>query len=284
MCKRKLNSRKVFKRIRLFIAGVVVLMLLLYFWLFYIKEVEVIGNIRYTKKEVENIVLDDCFAHNSVFLSTFQKYINLNDIPFIEAVNVEYLNRNKIRLYVHEKHPIGYVREKDIDYYLDKDSLVLESLSVRDLQSTDDDNSLAIESFGENDQTENGGSINGSKMDIIDFPSTWMNVPMITGLHYESVVIGEILSMENPFVYSTILTLIHLINKYELQPDSIEFTENQLMTLHYEQVRISLGTDIYLQEKMIRIASILPKLSGMSGVLHLEDFTNDIQSIIFEQD
>ena len=35
---------------------------------------------------------------------------------------------------------------------------------------------------------------------------------------------------------------------------------------------------------LTRVAAILPKLSGMSGVLHLEDFTDDTQNIIFDQD
>ena len=35
---------------------------------------------------------------------------------------------------------------------------------------------------------------------------------------------------------------------------------------------------------MIRVAAILPKLEGKSGVLHLEDYTEDTQNILFSQD
>ena len=45
-----------------------------------------------------------------------------------------------------------------------------------------------------------------------------------------------------------------------------------------------LGADTDLEEKMTRVAAILPELEGMSGVLHLEDFTEDTQNIVFGQE
>lgn len=288
MRKRKSNYRKASKKtrrmIRWSVAGVVVLALLLFWGLFYITEVEVVGNTRYTEKEVENMALEGFFAHNSVLLSTFRGHINLDDIPFMESVDVEYLNRNKIRLHVNEKQPIGYVRQEDMDYYFDKDGLVLEALSAAESQSTDDSNSPAAGSAGEDGQAESGGAMSGSKTDTTAFRPALTDVPLITGLNYESVAVGEILPVEDPSVFNTILALTRMIDKYEIQPDSVEFAGNQSMTLNYGQVRISLGTDSYLEEKMTRVAAILPKLSGMSGVLHLEDFTDDTQNIIFDQD
>ena len=40
----------------------------------------------------------------------------------------------------------------------------------------------------------------------------------------------------------------------------------------YDTVRILLGTDTALEEKMTRVAAILPSLSGLSGELHMEDY------------
>ena len=33
---------------------------------------------------------------------------------------------------------------------------------------------------------------------------------------------------------------------------------------------------------MTRVAAILPKLDGMAGTLHLEDYTEETQNIIFD--
>ena len=64
----------------------------------------------------------------------------------------------------------------------------------------------------------------------------------------------------------------------------MEIGEDNVLTLHYGNVRIALGKDENLEDKMTRVAGILPKLNGESGVLHLEGFTNDTQNIIFERD
>ena len=66
MRKRKSNYRKASKKtrrmIRWSVVGVVVLALLLFWGLFYITEVEVVGNTRYTEKEVENMAMEGFFA------------------------------------------------------------------------------------------------------------------------------------------------------------------------------------------------------------------------------
>ncbi|MFR0944129.1 MAG: hypothetical protein ACLSH1_06620 [Clostridia bacterium] len=62
-----------------------------------------------------------------------------------------------------------------------------------------------------------------------------------------------------------------MTEKYNITPDSVEFNENSEIILHYyDTVRILLGTDTALEEKMTRVAAILPSLSGFSGELHME--------------
>ena len=281
--------KKTRRLILLSAAGAVLLALLLFWGLFYITEVEVVGNTRYTAQEIEDMALDGFFSHNSILLSTFSRHMNLEDIPFMESVDVEYLNRNKIRLHVSEKQIIGYVRLEETDYYFDKDGMVLEAFASSESQSTEDaagadavpDTGAEADGQGEN-QTENG-SVNGGTGSV-QFRPALTDVPLITGLKFESVEVGQVLSVEDPTVFNTILALTRMIDKYEIQPDYVEFAEDQSMTLYYGNVRISLGTDSNLEEKMTRVAAILPKLTGKSGVLHLEDFTDDTQNIIFDQD
>ena len=122
-------SKKVKRRIILGIIGALLLAFLIFWGLFYITDVEVVGNTRYTEEEVEDMALQGFFGHNSLLLSTFQSHIALNDIPFMESVDVEYLDRNSVRLHVNEKQPIGYVQKDGTDYYFDKDGLVLEALT-----------------------------------------------------------------------------------------------------------------------------------------------------------
>ncbi len=57
------------------------------------------------------------------------------------------------------------------------------------------------------------------------------------------------------------LALTRMTEKYNITPDSVEFNENSEIILHYyDTVRILLGTDTALEEKMTRVAAILPSL------------------------
>ena len=43
-------------------------------------------------------------------------------------------------------------------------------------------------------------------------------------------------------------------------------------------------TDTALEEKMTRVAAILPSLSGLSGELHMEDYKDGDSSFVFSKD
>ena len=64
----------------------------------------------------------------------------------------------------------------------------------------------------------------------------------------------------------------------------MEFDDDYHITLYYGTVKVTLGPDTLLEEKITKAAAILPKLSGKSGVLHLEDYTKDTVNIIFTED
>ena len=335
MRKHRSNYRKLSKKVRrwiiLGIIGALLLGFLIFWGLFYITDVEVVGNTRYTEEEVEDMALTGFFGHNSLLLSTFQNHIDLSDIPFMESVDVEYLGRNQVRLHVNEKQPIGYVQWNGMDYYFDKDGLVLEAMTSEDTAAGSDgaggsgaDSSasssasqpaqepFSIDSTGNTDgagtisasesetssSSESGGALTADPV-ATDSPETnadaggetssdegyrpaLTDVPLITGLSFDNVTVGEILPVEDSSVFNTILALTRMIDRYDIQPDYVEFSEDQSMTLHYADVKIALGTDSNLEEKMTRVAAILPKLSGMSGTLHLEGYTEETQNIIFD--
>lgn len=290
-------SKKVKRRIILGTVGALLLAFLIFWGLFYIVEVEVVGNTRYTEAEVEDMALQGFFGHNSLLLSTFRSHIDLDDIPFMESVDVEYLERNKVRLHVNEKQPIGYVRHDGMDYYFDKDGLVLEAMRSEEESGTEETGEAIVPDALSSSSADSSGSVAGGALQAdpvipenngsgtaagAGYRPALTDVPLITGLSYESVTVGEILPVEDPSVFNTILALTRMIDRYEIQPDYVEFSGDQSMTLYYGSVKISLGTDLELEEKMTRVAAILPKLGGMSGTLHLEDYTEDAQNIIFD--
>lgn len=110
------------------------------------------------------------------------------------------------------------------------------------------------------------------------------NVPLITGLQFDHIVLHEKLPIEEESLFQTILTLAQLMSKYEIYPDRIYFDDDDYMTLFFDQVRVYLGADENTEDKVMQLESILPDLEGLSGVLHMEDYSEDDTNITFEKD
>ena len=56
------------------------------------------------------------------------------------------------------------------------------------------------------------------------------------------------------------------------------------MTLYFGEVRVSVGTDDYLDEKIMNLQYILPELDGKSGELQMENYSEDTTNIPFQQE
>lgn len=81
---------------------------------------------------------------------------------------------------------------------------------------------------------------------------------------------GEKLPIKGSSVLTTAVALSTIFQKNDVIPDHIEFDSSYQITLTYGDVQVMLGKDEYLEDKMIRVSAILPKLSGEKGILHME--------------
>lgn len=274
------RKRRQLKKIRriiiLSISGIILLGVLLFGVLFYTINVEVVGNNRYSEAQIKEMVMKGPLSWNTLLMSKLKEHINLEDIAFMESVDVEYLDRNTIRLHVSEKYPIGYVEDDGSKYYFDKDGMVLESE-----KKTEESQGLNPEEV-QDQETLSPEVI--EEETAKQFHPELTDVPVVTGLEFPSAEVGKKLEVEDPSIFNSILGLARMADKYQIQPDRVEIGEDNVLTLYYGNVRIVLGKDENLEDKMTRVAGILPKLNGESGVLHLEGFTNDTQNIIFERD
>lgn len=109
-------------------------------------------------------------------------------------------------------------------------------------------------------------------------------IPEITGLSFDSVVLHSPLPVGNTDVFGYILEITNLLNKYELEVDTIYFNKSREATLYMGQVRIPLGEMDRLTEKIMKLRDLAPHLEGMSGVLHLENIDSDSDIITFTKD
>lgn len=208
------------------------------------EKVYVEGNVHYTAEEIKDIVMEGILGNNSLYLSMKYKNKGVEDIPFVDVMDVKILAPDSIRITVYEKALAGCVKYMDTYMYFDKDGYVVESSSVK---------------------TE--------------------GIPQITGLDFDSLVLGEPLPVENKDVFDTILILKNLINDYDLEVDKIYFNSSDEITIYFGDVRVELGKDLVtLEDKIMRLPKYLQDLEGKSGVLQMEKYREGNVRFTFKPD
>lgn len=108
------------------------------------------------------------------------------------------------------------------------------------------------------------------------------DIPCISGMKFEHVILYEKLPIENTERFSLILSMTQLITKYGLLVDDVRFTSNDEMILYSGDIRVLLGDGSNIEEKMVDLGNMLDRLEGKKGALHMENFTRDKGNASFE--
>ncbi len=122
------NSRAVRILLIIVICLAVLCGLLVFLWYNYsITDVTVSGNEHYTDEEIKDMVFTGPYSYNSLVLSLMYRNKSIEDIPFIEKMDVDIISANSVRINVFEKAVAGYVEYLGHYMYFDKDGIVVES-------------------------------------------------------------------------------------------------------------------------------------------------------------
>ncbi len=108
------------------------------------------------------------------------------------------------------------------------------------------------------------------------------NVAKIEGIDVKEAVQGERLTGISTTKLNTILSVGKMLEKMEEKPDRLAFNDLNQLVLYYGTIEVRLGDDENMDEKINRLVGILPELEGMSGILHLENTTEDSESVVFD--
>lgn len=201
------------------------------------------GNIHYTNEEIMDMVMGGRYGNNSLFLSLKYRDKGIDDIPFVETMDVTIEKRDTIRITVYEKALAGYVSYLGRYVYFDKDGIVVEA-----------------------SEEETPG------------------IPQVTGLQFDYVILHEQLPVERPEVFDEVLNITQQLSKYAIVVDKIYFDQEYRVTLLFGNVKIALGANENINEKIMKLQYILPDLEGKSGTLDMTDYSEDTKTYSFEQD
>lgn len=211
---------------------------------FTVENVVVEGNELYSSTQIENMVLNDEYSWNSLYVDLKYRFVDIGEVPFVDTMEVSLDNPHTVHIKVYEKGMLGY---------------------------------LYINSIGQNAYFDKDGFVVETSTEVID------GVPKITGISCEEVVLYEKLQLENSDILRDLLNLTQTLKKYNLLPDEIQYDSNMEPVLYYGTIQVKIGSEDNLSQKVVRLSIILQQLDGLSGTLHLETWTPETTDIIWDR-
>ena len=111
------------------------------------------------------------------------------------------------------------------------------------------------------------------------------DIPKITGLDLDSVVLGEVLPTKSKTVLNELLEISQFLSSTSVSwsgedktliniVERIHFDTNDEINCYVGDIIVALGTGYNLEKKLREMADILPAIEGRSGTLHLEGYTD----------
>lgn len=91
-----------------------------------VQTVYVDGNVHYTDDEIKDIVMTGKLGNNTLWLSRKYKDKKVDNIPFVETMDVTVISPDTIKISVYEKTLAGYIEYLGKYVYFDKDGIVAE--------------------------------------------------------------------------------------------------------------------------------------------------------------
>lgn len=215
---------------------IIVLSMLL---LFHIQKVEVKGNTYCTDTEIVELVKNDKFSNNSLYVLGKYRLGKGKTLPCFENIKVSLKAPWSIRITVKEKQPVGYLVDGKDYVYFDKEGFVVEKGKI---------------------------PIDG--------------VPLVEGIEVKTMEEYQPLKSDSSRIFEEILKASQELKKQKLASDKIVCKKERIF-LYVGNVCVSLGTHV-TSEKIAQLPPILEKLEGKSGTLHLENYSEDQETIPFD--
>lgn len=250
------------------ISLVVFAAVLWFFAHFSVREVIVLGNIHYTKEEITDTVQRGLFGNNTLIVSRSRKSFSPETLDLVDRIEVEMKDEHTLQITVQERQLIGYVQYLDSNLYFDSEGRIMNSVVREEETAEEEQKVLAAEAVGKT---------------ATSYVTAMKEAPQICGLNFAWARLHEILPVEDASVFNTILGISRMINKYSIFPDAVVFDEKMDISLTYGEITVDLGADQLMEEKLARVAAILPSIEGKQGILHMEDYDGSSENIVFSQ-
>ncbi len=209
-----------------------------------IENVYVEGNVHYTEEEIKNFVMEGTLGNNSLYLSMKYRNTGVENIPFVDVMDVSILSPDTIKITVYEKALVGYVKYLNTYMYFDKDGYVVESSAVK---------TLGIP------------QITGLEFDHVVLGEP---LPVEDTAVFNSIL--DITKLLNKYELTSDKIYFHASNEVTI------YFGNVKVALGNDTVR--------MEDKIMLLPGFLEELSGKSGTLQMENYDESGGKYTFKPD
>lgn len=142
----------------------------------------------------------------------------------------------------------------------------VELKGVSDFRVTFYEKSLVgyVEYMGSYKYFDKDGIVVESSSRLID------GIPFVTGIDVDYIVLHSKLPVNDDKVFDLLLNITQLLTKYEINVDKIYISKEIELKLYIGNIRIELGGEKDLSEKVMDLKDILPNITDESGVLDMK--------------
>ncbi len=241
--RRRRKKKKILKTV-LFTVLVLAVAALIVFKVFVVERVEIEGNELYEDKKIEAWVLNDKYSWNSLYVYFKYKLKDTEELPFVDSMEISLKSPRTISISVNEKGVLGY---------------------------------LYVPSLGKNAYFDKDGFVVELSSEVIE------GTTKVCGISVDQAELYKKLPLENQSILKTLLSVSSLLKKYQLEPEVVYVTPEDQILLSYGDIQVYVGGNTYLNEKMVRLQKIMPKIQKMKGTLHLEEWTETNTDVHFQK-
>ena len=296
--KRNRLNAKIRRRIMLAVTGTKLVLVLLFLLLFKVDNIIVSGNERYTDEEIKALCINENAYNNSVLYYLFHRRIDISDVPLLDYVDTVYIDRNTISLRAHEKLTIGMFRVGDKVCCIDQDGVVIEIVSFEEsanlnlplISGLGSKGTVGERIEGVEDSVLNALSALKSSFDKYGISPEYIYIERTSDKEASNIeeASGENLEENSDASEENAASEENSAEEGNTQEnDSADsgngaLEETVTYSLRFGNIKVLLGEDKNLEEKMRRVAAIIPMISDRSGELHLENFDEDTENIVFD--
>ena len=206
-----------------------------------VEEVQTAGNSHYSSEEIEALFFEEGISRSPLVI-LWKKLTGGWKIPQLESYDLSFDGLTAVKLQVKEKKLYGYVPHFGSNLFFDAEGVVVKSSS-----------------------------------------EVFPDVLKVSGLKVETAVLNEPLIVENEKNFKLVAAVIDFISSNQITLDNvtmylytavdeISIYNGSSVSMRMGDINVLLGKNVDMQEKLLDLIQMLPKIWGQKGTLHMEDY------------